>query len=142
MTFKYFLNSFRVIVGMNYSADTMRSLSLFITYAIHKPRHDAMDLHRRSSAKYTSNTPTRRKTVSGATPKIPQQKHDSDLAELDDLQVALGVLELYSDMLCQEDDDSNMKKFARTVTNKVRFAFFLAPDEYMLIGSVAPFPAC
>lgn len=142
VTFKYFLDSFKVVVGMNYSAETMRSLSLFITYAIHKPRQDAMDLHRMSSAKYGLSTPTRRKTVSGATPKTHRPTHDTDLPDLDHLQVALGVLELYTDMLCQKNDESNMKKFARTVTNKVCIALFLAPVEWWLISLVAPVSTC
>ena len=38
---------------------------------------------------------------------------------LSQLQVALKMLELYADMLCQKDEAANIKKFARTVTNKV-----------------------
>ena len=142
VTFKYFLDSFKVVAGMNYSADTMRSMSLFVTYAIHKPRLDAMDLHRGSSAKYGSSTPTRRETVSGPSPKAARPIHQSDLPEMSHFQVALGVLELYTDILCQKNEETSMKKFARTVTNKVRDVFFLGLGDGLLICLVAPFPTC
>ena len=43
-------------------------------------------------------------------------------SELTQLQVALKILEMYLDILCEGSDTTNIKKFARTVTNKVRSA--------------------
>ena len=108
------------MLGKNPSADTMRSLALFVTYAIHKPKENT-SVMRRKSAKFGTNTPTRRKTISGATSRDTQSRDFGDANELGLLQVALGVLELYTEMLCQKHDVTDIKRFARTVTNKVCF---------------------
>ena len=48
----------------------------------------------------------------------PGRYHDSG-KDLTRLQIALKVMAMYTDLLCEKDDVSNIKKFARIVTNKV-----------------------
>ena len=96
----------------------MRSLALYITYAIHKPRQTESDPARRKSIKLNTTVSFRRQTVSSASPRSTKQQ-DELIPHLSQLQVALKMLELYADMLCRKDDVANIKKFARTVTNKV-----------------------
>ena len=103
------------------SADVMRSLALYITYAIHKPKQKLSTPLRGKSVKLNTDLPVRRKTLGSPSPRPASQQ--SDLAsQLTQLQVALRILELYTNLLCQKDELGNIHKFARTVTNKVRFS--------------------
>ena len=109
-SFEYFLEAFTSFLTRNPSADSMRSLALYITYAIHKPRQTASNPTRGKSA--------RRQTLSGTSPR-PSKQQDECVGYLSQPQVALRMLELYADILCHKGEDANIKKFARTVTNKV-----------------------
>lgn len=117
-TFGYFLETFRVMLTKNVSADAMRSLALYITYAIHKPRHTSSTPSRWKSMTLKTDLPARRKTM-GSHSHRPIVQYDASASQLTQLQTALKVLELYADLLCRKDDCANINKFARTVTNKV-----------------------
>lgn len=97
----------------------MRSLALYITYAIHKPRPKPSLPMRGKSVKLNTDFPSRRKTLGSPSPRPVVQRDDS-IPTLTQLEIALKILELYTDLLCQKDDFSNINRFARTVTNKVR----------------------
>lgn len=101
------------------SADSMRSLALYITYAIHKPKEKHTLPARGKSVKLKIELPTRRQTLSSAPARHVQQPEKLGL-ELTQLQVALKILKMYAELLCQNDDIVNIRKFARTVTNKVK----------------------
>lgn len=96
----------------------MRSLALYITYAIHKPRQTELYPTRGKSIKLNANVSSRRQTLSSASPHSIKQQ-DEVVPHLSQLEVAVKMLELYADMLCHKDEIANIKKFARTVTNKV-----------------------
>lgn len=117
--FDDFLKAFRVIVGQNMSADSMRSLSLYITYAIHKPTARDIQPSRNKSLKVkTSVFPIRKRTLPSPSPNSPSHNGPQS-AEMTQLQIALKLLELYVEILCRDGDSTNIQKFARTVTNKV-----------------------
>ena len=118
-TFEYFLEAFKSFFLRSPSADSMRSLALYITYAIHKPRQKTSYPSRGKSVKLDTNVSSRRQTLSSASPRSIKQQNDS-VPRLGQLQVALKMLEIYADMLCHKGGHANLKKFARTVTNKVR----------------------
>ena len=117
-TFEYFLEAFKYFFGRNPSADSMRSLSLYITYAVHKPRQTVLHPARSKSIKLDTSVSSRRQTLSNASPRSKNQQ-DERVPYLTQLQVALRMLELYADILCFKGEAANIKKFARTVTNKV-----------------------
>ena len=98
----------------------MRSLALYITYAIHKPRQSDSYPTRGKSVKVNTNVSSRRQTLSSASPRSTKQP-DEAIPQLSQLQVALKMLELYANILCNKSEVANIKKFARTVTNKVIF---------------------
>lgn len=64
------------------------------------------------------NVSSRRQTLSSASPRSIKQQ-DESVPHLSQLEVALKMLELYADILCHKGEVVNIKKFARTVTNKV-----------------------
>ena len=117
-TFEDFLQAFKILLGRNVSADSMRSLSLYITYAVHKPSAREVQPARSKSLKLHTSLSVRRKTLSGLSPNARSMAAPAT-AEMTHLQVALKLLETYVVILCQEGDTANISKFARTVTNKV-----------------------
>ena len=96
----------------------MRALALYITYAIHKPKQTEIFSARGKGIKLNTGTPSRRQTLSSASPSSANHQ-DEFVPHLSQLQVALKMLELYADILCHKGEVDNIKKFARTVTNKV-----------------------
>jgi hypothetical protein len=114
-----FLAAFTVLVKSNMSADVLRSLSLFITYSLHK-HNPARPLRMKKS-----NVQLRRPTGLGsAGPKSGYLTPVGVSGELKDecftrQQIGVMVLEMYHDLLCEEGNGTaNLKKFAKTVTNK------------------------
>lgn len=122
--FAYFLETFGFLLTRSLSADTMRSLALYITYAVHKSKQQASTPARGKSMKLKTDLPYRRQTLSSPSPHLTKTRGDTEL-QLSQTQVAIRILEMYTDILCAKDDVSNIKKFARTVTNKVKFVSYL-----------------
>lgn len=129
-TFGYFLEAFKSFLTRNPSADSMRSLALYITYAIHKPRQTESYTARGKNIRLNTNVSSRRQTISNASPRSIKQQNE--IVHLSQLQIALKMLELYADMLCHKDEAANIKKFARTVTNKW-LLHLLADDESTVV---------
>ncbi|PBP15812.1 beige/BEACH domain-containing protein [Diplocarpon rosae] len=117
--FPSFMEAFKSLVTCNLTAEIFRFLALFITYAYHKPTS--------STARTPKNTagtlPSRSASKSGG----PQRPSISTLIDAKDLissramtkrQIGNKILEMYSNLLCQKGNNSHIRKFARTVTNK------------------------
>ena len=106
----------------------MRSISLYITYAIHTPK-DKTPLPRvsKSIRKAPSTTAliTRRSTTPLPVPESGARGQDPS-RPLSRKEVGIRVLELYAELLCQ-GDVGNIKKFARAVTSK--WLLHLLADE-------------
>jgi beige protein homolog 1 len=107
------------LVKCNVTAEVFRSLALFITYAYHKPITSGS----RTPKSQAGTLPVR----SSLNPNVPRRPTLSTFldgkevvsANLTKRQLGNKVLEMYSDMLCEKGNTSNIRKFARTVTNKV-----------------------
>ncbi len=96
------------------SNEVFRGLSLFVTYALYRGRSVMRKPHRDSMVAETphvetSNTGSRLEngSTNGAS-------HEC----LSYSELGILILDLYSDLLCTTQD-ANIKKFARTVTNRV-----------------------
>jgi hypothetical protein len=113
------MEALRCLVTCNATSEVYRSLALFITYAYHKPTYSATS---RTPKGLAGTLPIRR---SGAeTPRRPALNTMFDSADivsntLSKRQLGNKILEMYSDLLCEKNNTSNIRKFARTVTNKV-----------------------
>ncbi|KAK9464583.1 hypothetical protein V1512DRAFT_255310 [Lipomyces arxii] len=84
----YFIPALKRIIQTNVSAEVMRSLSLFVTYAFNENIVDTKGEDKRDSA------------------SVPQT------------EVGYMVLQTFTEVLCDPVSTATMKKFARTVTNK------------------------
>lgn len=116
----HFMRTFEVLVKSNLSPEVMRSLSLFITYAFHVPNSSTSRISRTLSSVSRPATPVlmRRQTGdgSGASSPLPGVKY------LTKKQLGIRVLSVYSIILCEKGNHNHIRKFAKTVTNKVRVA--------------------
>ena len=120
-TFEYFLEAFRTILTANPSAESLRSLALFVTFATHKPkRRDISPLRATKSIHQIDGSKSRRQTLVTASPS-PMKSSFGLSSELSRIQIAVKLLEIYTALLCNERDTTNIKKFARTVTNRVSY---------------------
>ncbi|KAK1758660.1 beige protein 1 [Echria macrotheca] len=120
----HFMASFESLVKCNYNAEVHRSLALFITYAFHTPAGSLARTPKPGSATSRSasisraGTPTlgilKRPTVDIASsspadgPKLLSKK-----------QLGTTILAMYARLLCEKQNLTDMRKFAKAVTNKV-----------------------
>jgi hypothetical protein len=117
--FPSFIEALTSLVKCNMTSEVFRSLALFITYAYHKPTSSAS----RTPKNSTSTLPSRAATVSRG-PRRPTISTVFDNNEAPSVTMTKGqlgnrVLEMYTELLCEKGSTSNIRKFARTVTNKV-----------------------
>ncbi|QSS58362.1 hypothetical protein I7I51_07786 [Histoplasma capsulatum] len=101
---KLFIPSLSSLVTSCMSAEIFRSLALFITYSI----HGVSQKHK--GARFDARA------------KQPRFAHflNLDKPYLSKTQVGIEVLKAYTNIVCKENGTTNIVKFARTVTNKVR----------------------
>lgn len=114
------MEALEILVKCNLTTEVFRSLALFITYAYHQPV--ASNSNSRTPKFQGASTPARPATSSG-TPKRPmivtQFDHpEAKSAFLTKRQLGSKILEMYTGILCEKGSTSNIKKFARSVTNK------------------------
>ncbi len=101
-----YMAAIKVLLPQTLSAETLRSLALFVTFSVNKRN---MSLQVRKPTRREA----RQRSSSGGSSHGP--KEDSNLSHF---EIGMEVLRLYSEMLCRKDDNSLIKKFAKTVTNK------------------------
>ncbi len=117
-TFDYFVGALTSILTPSLSAESLRSLALYITYAINKTQpKSSLAVKQAKIPDQQEPSSSNKSLLSGTTSSITTGPSPSQ--ELSRLQIGLRILDLYSDLLCRVSDTTNIKKFARTVTNKV-----------------------
>ncbi|KAI9812298.1 MAG: hypothetical protein M1827_004747 [Pycnora praestabilis] len=130
--FPEFMIAFKTLVSCNISAETLRSLSLFITYALHrKNMPSAAPLRARKSTIQSRQKPgqTLARPIVSTPASSPGNKSGSvSSSELSRAQIGIQILQMYSELLCEDNGTVNIKKFARTVTNKW-LLYLLAEEE-------------
>lgn len=123
----HLMGALEVLVRANFSPEVMKFLSLFLTFAFHVPASGVARTPKPVSSASRSSTPgpARRPTLDISRPESPGTSHG-----LTKKQLGTRVLTMYSNMLCAKGDGDSIKKFARTVTNKVRS--LPCQDDYIL----------
>ncbi|KAL8765609.1 MAG: hypothetical protein Q9209_007391 [Squamulea sp. 1 TL-2023] len=117
VSFGFFLNAFKSLLAMNMAADQLRSLAMYITYAVEQGQKEAPCSQDKIHSLVVSTSPAQSLTT---------QVENSDATNSDhtDLEVstshrAVRLLELYADLLCMPGDNAHIAKFTKIVTNKV-----------------------
>ncbi len=131
----HFMASFESLVKCNYNAEVHRSIALFITYAFHTPPGSLPRTPKPGFATSRSTTPglgvLRRPTI--------ETGHPSQM--LTKKQLGVKILEMYARLLCEKSNLGDIRKFAKTVTNKVillaadpgrKKKKMMKPEEYVL----------
>lgn len=117
----HFMNSFESLVKCNYNAEVHRSIALFITYAFHTSPGSLPRTPKPASAGSRSGTPgvgiLRRPTVETSSPSAATPSKNLTKKEL-----GIRILEMYTRLLCDKTSLVDIRKFAKTVTNKVIIA--------------------
>ncbi|KAI9046878.1 hypothetical protein LZ554_008956 [Drepanopeziza brunnea f. sp. 'monogermtubi'] len=117
--FPAFMEALRSLVICNLTAEIFRFLALFITYAYHKPTSTASRTPRSSAGTLPSRSVS--KSVGLPRPSVTTILGGNEIVSTTTMtkrQIGNKILEMYSDLLCEKGNTSNIKKFAKTVTNK------------------------
>ncbi|KAL5115326.1 beige protein-like 1 [Pleosporales sp. CAS-2024a] len=138
-TFKLFLDAFKALLQINFNGENARSLSLFVTYALHdsratyakqrtlRPKGSILRLRRGAGAPPTLS--------SGATPRSSSPALSASEAAatlpLDDLGIA--ILRLLSELLCDPQNPQEAVRFAKNVTGKWLLYLLAEPDQRVVI---------
>ena len=124
--FPSFMEALTTLVKCNMTAEVFRSLALFVTYAYHQP---SSNTSRTPKTQY-GTMPARSGTISSNEPRRPTlttlfDGKEGSSTTLTKRQMGTKVLEMYTDLLCEKGSTANIRKFARTVTNKVWIGFIM-----------------
>ncbi|KAL4866799.1 hypothetical protein BDV12DRAFT_129529 [Aspergillus spectabilis] len=109
-----FTSAFSSLMESCLSADLLRSLALFITYSLHKPK-ELSGLQKKKSIRFRANS---------GQPTVPADKG----ASMSTITVAIEMLRMFCSLLCDTHDLAPVKKFAKTVTNKW-LLYLMCEDE-------------
>jgi hypothetical protein len=118
--FPDFLEAFSTLLRCNTSAENLRSISLFVTYALQDGRaflNRNGRMHKNSQREANNQTPI----VSRLDPfarrsDSPAEVNQNDLSSH---EVGVRLFQMYTEFLCDTTSLEPIKKFAKTVANKV-----------------------
>jgi hypothetical protein len=116
--FPSLLEAFKVLLKISNGPEILRSVSLFITYSFHRPASTPGSKTPRSRHGTVGNDASslsslRRPTVSS----LAEPPADGILSKR---ELGVGVMRVYTELLCELGSLTYLSKFAKTVTNKVR----------------------
>lgn len=134
-TFPLFLHAFKALLHINFNGENARSLSLFVTYALHDSRASYAKRQLRPKA---SSMRLRRGTPPNLTPTItPRSASPSSTIpehsplSLPDLGIA--ILQLLSEFLCDPNNPNEIVRFAKNVTGKWLLYLFAETDQRAVV---------
>ncbi|KAI1648773.1 beach-domain-containing protein [Daldinia loculata] len=108
----YFISAIKSLVKCNYNTEVHQSLALFITYAFHPTSRSLPRTPKTANRRPSHNIPLRPLVhVNGA--------GGNDVRLLTKREVGIRLLDMYSQLLCEKGNLAIIRKFAKTVTNKV-----------------------
>ncbi|KAH7366589.1 hypothetical protein BKA66DRAFT_470544 [Pyrenochaeta sp. MPI-SDFR-AT-0127] len=135
-TFKLFLEAFKALLQINFNGENARSLSLFVTYALHDSRASyakARTLRPRASA-----LRLRKGTPPTLTPGSTPRSHSPALSGLETPSLSLpdlgiAVLGLLAELLCDPQNPNEIIRFAKNVTGKWLLYLLAEPDQRVVV---------
>ncbi|KAK1779994.1 hypothetical protein QBC45DRAFT_391906 [Copromyces sp. CBS 386.78] len=116
----HFLTSFEALIRCSYSAEVYRSLALFITYTFHTPANSLPRTPRALSSASRSATPGPGPySAKRPSPEYSELSSSNGSRMLTRKQLGVKMLEMYTRILCENNNLVDISRFAKTVTNKV-----------------------
>ncbi|KAE8454386.1 hypothetical protein EG329_000008 [Mollisiaceae sp. DMI_Dod_QoI] len=132
--FPSFMEALHCLVKCNMTAEVFRALALFITYAYHKPTSSSAS---RTPKGLAGTLPVRSKASAEAPrrPALNTMLDGQDIVSttLSKRQLGNKVLEMYADLLCEKGNALNIRKFAKTVTNKWLLHLLTEDDPEVIV---------
>lgn len=114
----YFLEAFKVLLSINFTGETTRALSLFVTHALYDNRavYAKRTLQPRASVlRLRKGTPP--SLTPGSTPRSVSPRQDSSQSvSLGELGVS--ILRMLTELICDENNNFDFR-FSKSVTAKV-----------------------
>ena len=134
-TFPLFLDAFKALLHINFNGENARSLSLFVTYALHdsrasyakrtlRPKASTLRLRRGTPPSLTPTFTPRSSSPSSVTP-------GSSPISLPDLGIA--TLNLLSEFLCDPHNPHEIIRFAKNVTGKWLLYLLAETDQRVVV---------
>ncbi|RDL41449.1 BEACH protein [Venustampulla echinocandica] len=134
--FPSFIEAFKSLVKCNMTAEVFRSLALFITYAYHQPASSASRTPKSQYGTLPARSGSMMNDAKRPTISVLFDGKDVVSAYMTKREVGSRVLEMYADLLCEKGSTANIKKFARTVTNKWLLHLLTEDDpEVVVLGT-------
>ncbi|PVI05394.1 beach-domain-containing protein [Periconia macrospinosa] len=133
-TLPLFLAAFKVLLQTNFNGENSRSLSLFVTYALHDSR---ASYAKRTLRPKASTVRLRRGTppnlTPGATPRSQSPGQDPSLPPgLPLAELGIAVLRLLAELLCDHSNVGEIIRFAKNVTGKW-LLYLLAEQDHRVV---------
>ncbi|KAK0642245.1 Beige protein-like protein 1 [Lasiodiplodia hormozganensis] len=132
--FPHFLNAFKALLKCSVSSDILRSLALFITFALQENRTLVnRPLRSGSNARQMKRAPTQPllpNSSPSTRPMTPNLQTESEVMPKKELGVK--ILEAYAAFLCDDASATEIRRFAKTVTNKW-LVYLLAENDARVI---------
>ncbi|KAF9701788.1 hypothetical protein EKO04_001077 [Ascochyta lentis] len=133
-TFPLFLNAFKALLHINFNGENARSLSLFVTYALHdsrasyakrtlRPKASTLRLRRGTPPSLTPTLTPRSSSPLGGPEAVP--------ISLPDLGIA--ILNLLSEFLCDPHNPHEIVRFAKNVTGKWLLYLLAETDQRVVV---------
>lgn len=118
--FPDFLEAFSTLLRCNISAENLRSIALFVTFALQDSRAFPSRIgrfHNNSQPQSSNQLPvgSRPDSFAGRSDS-PARTNQNDLSSH---EVGVRLLQMYTEFLCDTTSLEPIKKFAKTVANKV-----------------------
>ena len=120
--FPFFLESFKVLVVADLSAEVLRILALFITFTLHQPKSSTSRTPKPKSSAGRASISMSSGQKSLPINTVLENSLENKLGSapfMTKREIGRGMLQMYTDILCEKANTSRIKKFATTVTNKV-----------------------
>ncbi|KAH6864948.1 hypothetical protein BKA58DRAFT_321630 [Alternaria rosae] len=134
-TFKLFLAAFKALLIINFNGENARSLSLFVTYALHDSRASYAKRALRpkaSIARLRKGTPPTLTPDSTPRSNSPAQSGaSSPPLSLPDLGIA--ILTLLAELLCDPQNPHETVRFAKNVTGKWLLYLLAEPEQRVVV---------
>jgi hypothetical protein len=121
-TFPLFVEAFKVLLMINFNGENARSLSLFITYALHDNRaaYAKRTLRPKASVARLRKNSTSAMPATSTPPPDGLSQDTLPLSALSLGELGVATLRMLTELLCEEANINDIIRFAKNVTGKVR----------------------
>ncbi|KAL8857610.1 MAG: hypothetical protein Q9178_005775 [Gyalolechia marmorata] len=113
------------------AADHLRSLAMYITYAVEQAENEKPYLQNKVHSGVMSGSAVQELNSQLRTTTGPTDDHQN--VELSASEKAIRLLELYADLLCTPGDTAHITRFTKTVTNKWLLHLLISDDDQIII---------